>query len=171
MIYGWVRRPPREPNTYMTFCHNGTLGRWLESHKASLSPSPPNLRPHPLVIYYWPLQGITFIVVLFVKCFSVFLLLVQMFFLSFNVAVSRIVSDVFFAIDEPYVDFRNPGHTLPLTFPSFRLMGMVGEACLPSNAYYPRTPYPFILASVSVGLNILNRHSFADLWVWITAWV
>ena len=26
------------------------------------------------------------------------------------------------------------------TFPSFRPMGMVGEACLPSYAYYPRTP-------------------------------
>ena len=26
------------------------------------------------------------------------------------------------------------------TLPSFRPMGMVGEACLPSNAYYPRTP-------------------------------
>ena len=34
----------------------------------------------------------------------------------------------------------NPGHTLLPTFPSFRSMGMVGEACLPSNAYYPRTP-------------------------------
>ena len=38
------------------------------------------------------------------------------------------------------VDFRNPGHTLLPTFPSFRPMGMVGEACLPSNAYYSRTP-------------------------------
>ena len=26
------------------------------------------------------------------------------------------------------------------TVSSFRPMGMVGEACLPSNAYYPRTP-------------------------------
>ena len=25
------------------------------------------------------------------------------------------------------------------TFSSFRPMGMVGEACLPSNTYYPRT--------------------------------
>ena len=30
---------------------------------------------------------------------------------------------------------------------------------------------PFILGSMSVGLNILIRHSFTDLWVWITAWV
>ena len=37
------------------------------------------------------------------------------------------------------VDFPNPGHTLLPIFPSFRPMGMVGEACLPSNAYYPRT--------------------------------
>ena len=27
-----------------------------------------------------------------------------------------------------------------MIFPSFRRMVMVGEACLPSNAYYPRTP-------------------------------
>ena len=47
---------------------------------------------------------------------------------------------------------------------SFRSMGMVDEACLPSNAYYPRTPdYTFFLGSMSVGLNILIRHSFTDL--------
>ena len=41
---------------------------------------------------------------------------------------------------------------------------MVGEACLPSNAYYPRTPdYTFILGSMSVSLNILIRHSFRDM--------
>ena len=46
----------------------------------------------------------------------------------------------------------------------FLPMGMVGEACLPSNAYYPRTPdTPFVLGSMSVGLNILIRHSFMDL--------
>ena len=28
---------------------------------------------------------------------------------------------------------------------------------------------PFILGSMSVGLNILIRHSFTDLWVWIMA--
>ena len=53
-------------------------------------------------------------------------------------AVSRIVSDVF-ASDAPYVDFPNPGHTLLPIFPSFRPLGKVGEACLPSNVYYPRT--------------------------------
>ena len=37
-------------------------------------------------------------------------------------------------------DFQNSGHTLLPIFPSFRPMGTVGEACLPSNAYYPRTP-------------------------------
>ena len=57
----------------------------------------------------------------------------------YNVAVSRIVSDDF-ATDAPYVDFPNPGHTLLPIFPSFRPMGIVGEACLPSNAFYPRTP-------------------------------
>ena len=30
---------------------------------------------------------------------------------------------------------------------------------------------PFILGFMSVGLNILIRHSFTDLWVWIMAWV
>ena len=34
----------------------------------------------------------------------------------------------------------NPGHTLLPTFPSFRPMGTVGKACLPSNAYYLLTP-------------------------------
>ena len=35
-------------------------------------------------------------------------------------------------------------------------MGMVGEACLPSNAYYPRTPDYSLYSGVhSVGLNIL----------------
>ena len=43
-------------------------------------------------------------------------------------------------------------------------MGMVGEVCLPSNAYYPRTPdYTFILGSMSAGLNNLIRHLFTDL--------
>ena len=57
----------------------------------------------------------------------------------YNVAVSRIVSDVF-ANDEPYVDFQNTRHMLLPTFPWFRPVGMVGKACLPSNAYYLRTP-------------------------------
>ena len=52
----------------------------------------------------------------------------------YNVAVSRIVTDVF-ASDAPQVDFPNPGYTLLPIFPLFRPMGMVGEACLPSNAY------------------------------------
>ena len=30
---------------------------------------------------------------------------------------------------------------------------------------------PFILGFMSVGLNSLIRHSFTDLWFWITAWV
>ena len=30
---------------------------------------------------------------------------------------------------------------------------------------------PFILGSMSVGLNILIRHSFTDLWDWFMAWV
>ena len=37
----------------------------------------------------------------------------------YNMAVSRIVSDVF-ANDAPYLDFPNPGHTLLPIFPSFR---------------------------------------------------
>ena len=67
----------------------------------------------------------------------------------YNLAVSRIVSDVF-ANGEPQVDFQNPGHTLLPTFPSFRPMGMVGEACLPSNAYYPRTPDYTLYSGVNV---------------------
>ena len=63
------------------------------------------------------------------------------------VAVSRIVSDVF-ASDAPYVDFQNPGHTLLPIFPSFRPMGMV--ACLPSNAYYLRTPDYTLYSGVHV---------------------
>ena len=48
--------------------------------------------------------------------------------------------------------------------PSFKAMGMVGEACLPSNAYYPRTPDCTLYSvSMSVGLNSLIRHSFTDL--------
>ena len=66
----------------------------------------------------------------------------------YNVAVSRIVSDVF-ASDAPYVDFPNPGHTLLLIFPSFRPMG-VGDACLPSNAYYPWTPDYTLCSGVHV---------------------
>ena len=48
------------------------------------------------------------------------------------------------------VDFQNPGHMLLPTFPSFRPMGMVGEACLPSNAYYPRTPDYTLCSGVHV---------------------
>ena len=46
--------------------------------------------------------------------------------------------------------FLNPGHTLLPIFPSFRPMGMVGEACLPSNAYYPRTPDYTLCSGVHV---------------------
>ena len=48
------------------------------------------------------------------------------------------------------VDFQNPGHTLLPIFSSFRPMGMVGEACLPSNAYYPRTPDYTLYSGVHV---------------------
>ena len=67
----------------------------------------------------------------------------------YNVAVSRIVSDVF-ANDAPYVNFPNTGHSLLPTLPSFRPMGMVGEAFLPSNAYYPRTPDYTLYSEVHV---------------------
>ena len=50
----------------------------------------------------------------------------------------------------PYVDFPNPGHTLLPIFHSFRPMGMLGEACLPSNAYYPRTPDYTLYSGVHV---------------------
>ena len=51
------------------------------------------------------------------------------------------------------MDCQHPGHTLLPTFTSFRPMGMVGEACLLSNAYNPRTPDK-TLGFMSVGLNI-----------------
>ena len=56
----------------------------------------------------------------------------------YNVAASRIASDIF-ANDEPYVDFQNPVLMLLPAFSLFRPIDMVGEACSPSNAYYPRT--------------------------------
>ena len=58
---------------------------------------------------------------------------------SYNVAVSRIVSDVF-CYWRAIRKLPKSGHTLLPIFPSFR--PMVGEACLPSNAYYPRTLTP-----------------------------
>ena len=73
-------------------------------------------------------------------------------------AVSRIVSNVF-ASDAPYVDFPNPGHRLLPIFPSFRPMGMVGEACLPSNAYYPRTPDYTLCSGVHV---CWSEHSYSS---------
>ena len=86
----------------------------------------------------------------------------------YNVAVPRIV----FANDEPLVDFRNPGHTLLPIFLSFRPMGLVGTACLPSNACHPQLPdYTLYSGVMSVGLNILICHSFTDLRVWIMAGV
>ena len=77
----------------------------------------------------------------------------------YNVAVSRIVSDVF-ANDEPYADFQNPGHTLLPTSPSFRPMCMVGEACLPSNAYYPRTHDCTLYSGVHVCRSEQSHPSF-----------
>ena len=62
----------------------------------------------------------------------------------YNVAVSRIVSNVF-ASDAPEVDLP----LLPL-FPSFRPMSMMGKACLPSNAYYLRTPDYTLCSGVHV---------------------
>ena len=38
-------------------------------------------------------------------------------------------------------------------------------------AWWAKLITPFVLGSMSVGLNILIRHSFMDLWVWITALV
>ena len=77
----------------------------------------------------------------------------------YSVAVSRIVSDVF-ANDEPEVEFRNPGHTLLPTFLSFRPMGMVGEACLPNNAYYPRTTDYTLHSGIHVCWSELSDSSF-----------
>ena len=37
-----------------------------------------------------------------------------------------------------------------LTLPAIHIVGMVGEACLPSNAYYPRTPDYTLCSGVHV---------------------
>ena len=47
-------------------------------------------------------------------------------------------------------DFSNYRHMFLPIFPSFRPMGMVGEACLPSNAYYPQTPDYTLYSGVHV---------------------
>ena len=53
--------------------------------------------------------------------------------------------------------------------PSFSVMGMVGEAYQVMLTVRGHLITPFILGSMPVGLNILIRHSFTDLWVWIMA--
>ena len=68
----------------------------------------------------------------------------------YNVSVSRLISDAL-ASAKPYIDCLNHGQYFPHFFFSkslFRLIGIVGEACLPSNAYFPWTPncIPFILS-------------------------
>ena len=89
--------------------------------------------------------------------------------IPYNVAVSRIVSDVF-ASDAPLVDFPVPD----IRFYRYFLRSGLW-------AWWAKLAYqviltireclitPFILGSMSVGLNILICHSFMDLWVWITA--
>ena len=63
--------------TNICFYHYGSWRRGLGPRKASLSPS---------VIHYWPFQGGTFIVLLFVACYVVFNFL--LFFFSFTSYVS-----------------------------------------------------------------------------------
>ena len=53
-----------------------------------------------------------------------------------------------------------PDITLLPIFPSFRPMGMVGEACLPSNAYYPRTPDYTFYSGVHVCWSEYSDSSF-----------
>ena len=74
-------------------------------------------------------------------------------------AVSRIVSNAF-ANGEPSVDFRNPGHTLLPTFPSFRPVGMVGEAGLPSNVFHQRTTDYTLYSGVHICWSELSDSSF-----------
>ena len=50
---------------------------------------------------------------------------------------------------------------LPI-FPSFRPMGRVGEACLPSNAYYPRTPDYTLYSGVHVCWSEHSESSFVN---------
>ena len=67
---------------------------------------------------------------------------------------------MFLPITRHKLDFLIPGHTLVPTFPSFRPMGIVGEL-----AYQVLLTIrgPFILKSMSVGLDILIRHFLTDL--------
>ena len=55
-----------------------------------------------------------------------------------------------FLMSLPVTRHQNPGHTLLPIFPSFRPMGMVGEACLPSNTYYPQMPDYTLYSGVHV---------------------
>ena len=53
----------------------------------------------------------------------------------YNVAVSRLISDIFPAA-KPETDFLNPWHYYSCIFKSlFCLIGIVGEGCLPCNDY------------------------------------
>ena len=66
----------------------------------------------------------------------------------YNVAVSRIVSDV---LASDAISRLQKSRTYASTDISFvQAMGMVGEACLPSNAYYPRTPDYTLYSGVHV---------------------
>ena len=69
MIHRWVRIPPHGPNKYMVHQY-GSWRRGFGYLKASLSP---------LVIHYWPFQGDTYIVVMFINCYVVFHFLMFLF--------------------------------------------------------------------------------------------
>ena len=59
-----------------------------------------------------------------------------------------------------FIEFNENISTLLPTFPSFRPMGMMGEACLPSNAYYPRTPDYTLYSGVHVCWSEYSDSSF-----------
>ena len=63
------------------FYYCGSWGRGFGCRKASLSPAPSPPPPLANAIHYWPFQDGTFIVVLFVNCYGMFLLST---FFSFN---------------------------------------------------------------------------------------
>ena len=71
---------------------------------------------------------------------------------AYNIAVFRLMPDVY--CHSQTINKRSKPRTLLFQYllkSLFRLIGIVGEARLPSNAYFSRTPdyIPFMLASVA----------------------
>ena len=97
------------------------------------------------------------------------------YFFSYNLAVSRIISDVF-ATDKPWTDFQNPGHTFPPIFPYFPWSMVIGSWWAKHVSqlmltFHRRLTAPFLLGSMSIRLNSPTCHVSIDSWVCTMAWV